>query len=49
MPIELSGAIRNGTLSVCDRIEPTKMPKWVSYWPEWMQEEGMELAEAKEG
>ena len=28
---------------VCDRVKEARIPEWLSYWPEWMPEEGIGL------
>lgn len=28
---------------VCDRVQEAHIPEWLSYWPEWMPEEGLGL------
>jgi len=28
---------------VCDRVKRTRIPEWLSDWPEWMPEEGIGL------
>jgi len=28
---------------VCDRVKEANIPEWLSYWPEWMPEEGLGL------
>ncbi len=30
-------------LPVCDRVKEPSIPEWLSYWPEWMPEEGIGL------
>lgn len=30
---------------VCDRVKEAHIPEWLSYWPEWMPEEGIGLEE----
>jgi tRNA-Thr(GGU) m(6)t(6)A37 methyltransferase TsaA len=28
---------------VCDRVQEASIPEWLTYWPEWMPEEGLGL------
>jgi len=28
---------------VCDRVQEAHIPEWLSYWPEWMPDEGLGL------
>lgn len=28
---------------VCDRVRDARIPEWLSNWPEWMPEEGLDL------
>ena len=28
---------------VCDRVQQASIPEWLSYWPEWMPDEGIGL------
>lgn len=28
---------------VCDRVKDAQIPEWLSYWPEWMPEDGLGL------
>jgi tRNA-Thr(GGU) m(6)t(6)A37 methyltransferase TsaA len=32
-----------GYFPVCDRVQAAHIPPWLSGWPEWMPEEGMDL------
>ncbi len=32
-----------GYFPVCDRVKEARIPEWLSDWPEWMPEEGLEL------
>ncbi len=30
---------------VCDRVRNARIPEWLSDWPEWMPEEGLDLSD----
>jgi len=32
-----------GYFPVCDRVKDATIPEWLSFWPEWMPEEGLGL------
>lgn len=32
-----------GYFPVCDRVREARIPGWLSFWPEWMPEDGMGL------
>jgi tRNA-Thr(GGU) m(6)t(6)A37 methyltransferase TsaA len=33
---------------VCDRVKDASIPRWLSYWPEWLPDEGMRLLDDEE-